>query len=103
MPTLVDLGAAFVGAGGEGITRGGVPVPERTGVGVTFACPCGCGQVRYVPFANPLDGGEPIEPASATWTRSGETLETLTLSPSIQVRGGCGWHGYVRDGATVDA
>lgn len=103
---LVDLNPQFLGAGGEGVTRAdGSPAPERDGVGVEFDCPCGdhaedhrC----YVPFANPIDGGEQLE--SKGWQRTGDTFETLTLTPSIlrnPIRGGCGWHGFITNGEVI--
>lgn len=106
---LTDLNPSFVGAGGEGITKAdGSPVPRRTGVGITFDCPCGCGTPSYIPFHNPIDGGPPHEDDQTRprWTRTGETFENLTLSPSIlrdPKKGGCGWHGFIRNGEIVNA
>lgn len=105
---LKDLDAHFVGAGGEGITNAdGSPAPERTGVGLQFKCPCGGKHheydMVYVAFSNPLDGGPPFKnPNQPTWHRTGDTIETLTLTPSIQRMDpdGCRWHGFVRNGAT---
>jgi hypothetical protein len=60
-----------------------------------------CGIRGYVAFANPLDGGPPhISLGEPTWQRTGDTFETLTLSPSIlRTRPyGCGWHGFITDG-----
>lgn len=84
------------------------PAPRREGVGVVFDCPCGNhdeGHQCYVPFANPLDGGPPTDPrgwqGSGGWLRTGDTFETLTLTPSIFRRvelGGCGWHGFITHG-----
>lgn len=108
---LIDLHPQFVGAGGEGITNAdGSPAPERTGVGILCDCPCGNTQEDhqqlYVPFANPLDGGPPIQTGKNNgWQRTGETFETLTLTPSIQrnlVNGyGCTWHGFITNGEIV--
>jgi len=118
MPTLIELDARFVGAGGEGVYNTApdgtlVPAPARHGVGVSFRCPCGThprdddyGTDRcMVLFNNPLDGGGKFDPTpeSHYWDREGDTLETLTLTPSIQRVGGCGWHGFIRNGATVNA
>lgn len=84
------------------------PAPRREGVGVIFDCPCGNhdeGHQCYVPFANPLDGGPPTDPGgwhgSGGWQRTGDTFDTLTLTPSIYRRedlGGCGWHGFITNG-----
>ena len=104
---LADLHPEFVGAGGEGVfAADGTPARARFGVGVIFDCPCGrCDDAHqcYVPFANPLDGGPPLvdDVSRALWKRTGETFETLTLTPSIlrnRSRGGCGWHGFITDG-----
>ena len=79
-------------------------------VGVKFCCPS-CPAVEgavtlAVLFANPDDGG-PAWPNEALalgnndgkrWTRSGDTLETLSLSPSVDCSS-CGhWHGVVTGG-----
>lgn len=124
---LVDLNPRWMNAGGEGVYqrtdrlcavcngenagecdachRTGFeyePAPERRGVGVIFRCPCGNhddDHECYVPFANPLDGQGPFDPKG--WQRTGDTFETLTLTPSIlRVRshGGCGWHGFITNG-----
>ena len=103
---LVDLNPRWVGAGGEGVSdKNGNPVPERHGIGITFDCPCGCDVWGHVSFSNPLDGGAPrISPGEPTWTRTGDTFETLTLSPSIlrsKDKGGCGWHGWIKNGVVT--
>lgn len=102
---LADLDPRFVGAGGAGITRDGQPVPERVGVGLMCRCPCGgCDPDTnwlFVEFANPLDGGPPLDAVTPKWQRTGHTFETLTLTPSIlrsREKGGCGWHGFITDG-----
>lgn len=106
MLKLVDLEPQFLFHGGEGVTNAqGQPVPERPGVGLSFACPCGtCGIRCVVLFTNPLDGGPPVvaEP-HPTWVRTGETFETLTLTPSILRTPpmGCGWHGFVTNGEVL--
>ena len=73
-------------------------------------CPCGeptcpqqltkaCGwSPMHIPIANPIDGGPPPR-ATTLWTRTGETFETLTLSPSIHAVGH--WHGFIRNGELV--
>jgi hypothetical protein len=87
-------------------------------VGVKFACPS-CPQVEgavtlCVLFENPPDGGLPWPDDDAIcgnnpvlvegvrhvlrWARTGETLEMLTLSPSVDCSA-CGhWHGIVAQG-----
>jgi uncharacterized protein DUF6527 len=34
----------------------------------------------------------------ARWQVSGTSLADLTISPSIQLIGGCAWHGFIRNG-----
>lgn len=61
---LVDLHPHWIGAGGEGIyNANGTKATKRHGVGVLFDCPCGNTDDMhqlYVPFSNPLDGGEAL-------------------------------------------
>lgn len=103
---LVDLNPRWVGAGGEGIftvdpeTGAHIPSKPRHGVGVSFNCPCGCGTDCFIPFGNALDG-EVWDRKG--WHRKGDTFETLTLTPSIQRVGGCGWHGHITDGEIRNA
>jgi len=93
--------------------------PERHGMGVMFDCPhCVRAGIKSsdqrmvripVGFKVPLDGGAPFpEEGKADgmargrplWDRTGDTFETLTLSPSIDAskthEGG--WHGFIRNG-----
>jgi hypothetical protein len=102
---LVDLNPRFVGAGGEGISdKDGNPSPARHGIGLLFTCPCGkCDEYHdcFVSFANQLDGGPPLPDERPLWQRTGDTFETLTLTPSILrsvEKGGCGWHGFITNG-----
>lgn len=103
---LTDLNPKWLGTGGEGVfhrdaaTGELVPAPRREGVGVHFDCPCGRPEEGdhsgvFVYVDPPLDGGAPVDRA---WKRTGDTFETLTLRPSIQRIGGCGWHGFVTNG-----
>lgn len=96
---LTDHNPRWVGYGGEGISdANGDPVPARSGVGLTFNCPCGtCGQRPYIGFQNPLDGGPPVS-NGPHWNRAGETFETLTVTPSILRKSGCDWHGWLKFG-----
>ncbi len=106
---LTELEPQFYGAGGEGISdAAGNPVPARNGVGIMLNCPCGCGEWLAVPFANPIDGGPNV--SEKGWQRTGDTFETLSLTPSILrvkwkdtkgVEHGCGWHGYITNGQII--
>lgn len=96
---LADLNPRWVGAGGEGISDGhGNPVPERSGVAISFDCPCGAGDRCVIEFSNPLDGGPTYRTDGHTWERTGETFEELTLRPSIQRMDACRWHGFLTNG-----
>ncbi len=101
---LADLNPGWVGAGGPGIRNSdGAEPPLRRGVGLGFDCPCGCDQRCFIPFENPLDGGPACltTPEHPAWKRTGETFETLTLTPSILRKGGCGWHGFTTEGEVI--
>jgi hypothetical protein len=104
---LTELHPEWMGAGGAGISNAdGTPATERHGVGVLLDCPCGCDRQLYVPFANPVDGGPPVNDGHASWLRTGETFDTLTTTPSIlrmKEKGGCGWHGFITNGEIVTA
>lgn len=82
-------------------------------VGISFACPH-CHQIEGAPtiavlFANPPDGGPPIESnvmdlghnEGRRWSRDGASYDTLTLWPSVDCSA-CGhWHGNVTNGAVA--
>lgn len=73
----------------------------RTGVAISFDCPCGCESPVCVHLNPPLDGGAPI--SGHAWAREGDTFEALTLKPSIlrvnpEAYGCKGWHGFVTAG-----
>lgn len=103
---LLDLNPRWVGHGGEGVSdKHGNPVPERSGVAVSFLCPCGDGMRVCLMLRNPLDGGAPLEGyENHNWQRTGEAFESLTLTPSIQRAdpGGCRWHGFITNGEIVN-
>lgn len=100
---LVDLHPQFLSSGGEGITRSdtGEPIPKTEGVGIMFDCPCGNFEEEhrcYVPFSNPIGPGPGRDESGRGWQRTGDTFETLTLTPSIYRINGCGWHGFITNG-----
>lgn len=89
---LSDLCARFVDS-----------VSGAKGVGVRLACPCGNSDPDhdlYVPFSVALDGS-PGSHGEKGWTRTGDTIDTLTLVPSVRRIGGCDWHGWIRNGEAV--
>lgn len=79
---------------------------DRRVVGVRFVCPNCRACTIGVLFENPPDGGAPApnvqkphNNAGRRWQRTGDTLETLTIRPSIDASAyGC-WHGFVTNGA----
>jgi hypothetical protein len=128
---LLDLNASFIGGyeSDEARTLSHIDTMQREtkGVqGVMFQCPaCAVGLERgeeidgervrrfvrgahyiIVWFANPTEA--PVVPTSSypgnayRWTASGDTLDTLSLTPSINLDTGrdlgCKWHGYVTNG-----
>lgn len=72
----------------------------RTGQGINFLCPKCKDHFVGVFFSNPTDGREPFA-SMLHWLRAGATFETLSISPSIRVVAGCGWHGSITDGIAV--
>lgn len=73
----------------------------RRGMGVVFLCPCCRDTSLCAWFANPLDGGPPAGPEhgpAPRWRRSGDTFETLTVTPSIDASAAGHWHGFVTNG-----
>jgi hypothetical protein len=100
---LAELNPRWIG-------RDGVFTDEPSeGCGVAFRCPCKtCAQsdrhhTIAVHFDKPLDGGPSRNP-KLDWHRTGDTFETLTLTPSIWDRAahdGHDWHGYITNGEIV--
>lgn len=69
---------------------------------VYFRCPHHEYCSHIVPFTPDLAGTAiPKSPQKngAHWRRSGSSIETLTLSPSV--KSPCGFHGHVRNGLVV--
>jgi hypothetical protein len=81
--------------------------------GITFDCPCCAGTDRAIRLAvqvNPpfdplhqIDEWQ-IDPAAlyvkdrTIWSRSGDTWETMTLTPSIDASQHGHWHGFITNG-----
>lgn len=88
---LRDLNATFLDSAG-GIR----------GAGVQMDCPCGDRDENhqlFVPFKVALDGS--TRPGDKGWDRTGDTIDTLTLSPSVLRVHDCKWHGWIRNGEAV--
>jgi hypothetical protein len=59
-----------------------------------FVCPCGCESIAGVAVGKDMDdrgGNHPV------WQWNGDR-EKPTITPSIQLVGGCCWHGFLTDG-----
>ena len=37
-------------------------------------------------------------PGPGRWTATGNTIDDVTLAPSVRIASGCGWHGFVERG-----
>lgn len=78
---------------------------DDTPVGFDFDCPEGHEDCRHaIPFTPAFDGATMAswQPNGAIWQRTGDTFETLTLSPSIntplRADTGCAFHGFITNG-----
>lgn len=91
---LVDLNPKWFGIHGK----------DTVGAGIIFDCPCQLERCEWggkiaISFANPIKGEPEAVSNEKLWQRSGETFETLTLSPSIHCVGH--WHGWLQNGVLV--
>lgn len=77
-------------------------------VGLTFLCPCCRRQYIGAMFAQPI--GVNFDAAQMThwppvgtrvWQREGDSFDTLTLNPSIDVSAYGHWHGHIRNGEVL--
>jgi hypothetical protein len=50
-----------------------------------------------VPFQDRAVPAEAM-PQMPRWAASGSTFEDLSTTPSILLKGGCGWHGFITKG-----
>jgi hypothetical protein len=77
-------------------------------IGVSFLSPKGTGQRLAVLFNPPIDrdniavlwGGNTPEfhQGEKKWKRTGDTMDTLTLEPSLDFSAHGEWHGFVKNG-----
>lgn len=63
---------------------------------LAYVCPCGCGQPRAIPTA--MNPGATA--GRGPWTWDGNE-DVPTLTPSIQHRDACQWHGFLTVGQWV--
>lgn len=55
-------------------------------------------------FKNPMKARpvpESISPGPGRWTAWGTCIDDLTLTPSVFLKTGCAWHGFIRDGVAT--
>lgn len=102
---LTELNPEWLGRGGEGVyDKDHNPISYTHGAGISFDCPCGCEKKIAIMFNNPLDGKR-FSNRNAYWDRSGDTFETLTLSPSIlnwNIEDHSEhWHGFITNGEII--
>lgn len=91
---LVDLNPSWFSIHGR----------DSEGAGVMFDCPCKSDSCVWggriaIAFSNPFRGEPSSAPGERHWQRTGDTFETLSLSPSINAVGH--WHGFLRNGVLV--
>lgn len=76
---------------------------DRVGMAISFLCPC-CREMRLcVFFKNPVDGKAHTDDRDDAhlWTRTGDTFETLSLTPSVDASGFGHWHGVITNGVAT--
>lgn len=104
MTRLRDLpDTSFVAITGDG---GLQYLPDAKGAhAILFPCPCG-NHHNLIAFEPTIDT-EPttlsgLSSNGGRWKRTGTTLDDLTLTPSIAIKGGKGvsecWHGFITNG-----
>lgn len=76
--------------------------------GVIFSCPKCTAELGSIEGAHSIivwnkKIPEGVSPRGGRWDMSGTGLADLTISPSVAVVAGCGWHGFVRNGGIVNA
>jgi hypothetical protein len=97
---LTELDATFVGEYSAGGFR---HLPNVNGAqGVLFRCPkVGCQHSIVVWFGNPTSAPQvpPDAVPKMRWAMSGDSIASLTLSPSIHIPDD--WHGWIQNGDAV--
>lgn len=102
----IDLGndhwLQFMGHGGEGVTNTatGEPVPYTEKYGASVLHRCAKTESGWDEGFVTFDTPAAADNASPKWTV--DSWDPLTLSPSL-LQGGCGDHGFIRQGKWVKA
>lgn len=76
-----------------------VPVRSQCDRYARIVCPCGCRSVWSLKIWAEGDP-DPDPGAGPSWTWDG-SVDAPTLSPSVDLKRGCGWHGYLRAGVWI--
>lgn len=79
---------------------------RRGHIGLSFLCPHCRTQRLAVFFDPPIDDGvlwefstwPSLTEGKSVWGRTGESFETLTLTPSINADASGHWHGFITNG-----
>lgn len=66
-------------------------------MGISFDCPLHKNHRITIFFTNPLDG-KPPENGAPLWQRFGESFETLTVSPPLDIARSDCWCGFITSG-----
>lgn len=104
---LIDLEPTFVGEYKQQPRESYRELPSVDGAqGVLFICPL-CGNHSVICwFTNPRNAPTVTAdayPRPGRWAFTGETLDALSLSPSIDLSrsDGCKWHGCIKEGVAT--
>ena len=105
---LVDLEPTFLRVIGESSSTRTDDIDEAQGL--LFHCPqCfgtnGTSSGTHSVICWFMGRGVPDDraPGPGRWLPTGTGYDDLTLSPSIRLTDGCGWHGYITNGEVRDA
>jgi hypothetical protein len=104
--TLTDLEATFRRIIDDRADQEDVPFAEAQGI--RFLCPkCfeanGGAAGTHSVLCWFADKGVPADksPGPARWPATGTGVEDITLTPSVLLLGGCGWHGWIKNGVVT--
>lgn len=65
--------------------------------GILFECPL-CRGHSVLAWFRGRGVPDDATPGPGRWTPAGTGFADLSLTPSIALQGGCGWHGFVTNG-----
>ncbi len=78
---------------------------KRTRLAAQFANPVGADPKPLMSLEDKLRHAHELGtfdvPPGYLWKRTGETFETLTLSPSVDASASGHWHGHITDGEVI--